>query len=379
MDNETSFQGLSRRNFLKLGFATAFLSLIGGYRGFKPVDGLPTTSNNSIIVASNGLPEELVNGAFESLGGVDHFVSSGDKVLIKPNASFAYGSERATNTSPQIARAVGNLCFHAGASEVIFADNVLMKPGSVTVKTNGLKQAAEGCGGEFVVLEKKSDFELVRIEGSTVLEQVEVAKLYNDCDVFINLPVMKHHSGTYSTVAMKNLMGLVYDRSAFHRKGLNECIAELSLAIRPDVVIVDVTRALLSNGPKGPGDVKEIGKVVAGVDPVAVDVSCLALGLAMGYKDFSLDGVRNRYIDLAAGLGVGDGDPSSVAAKTFDLDVANSQSQSVIVPTDDDFERGKAKLPAWMPYASLSAVSIAIGFAAILYSRRRVRVARKER
>lgn len=369
---------ISRRRFIELGMASTFLTFLAP-KAIGLSRGQIAPSRDSIIVASDGAPEELVSSALEALGGLNRFIGAGDSVLIKPNASFAYGPVRATNTSPGIASAVASLCFEAGASEVVFADHVLMRPASTTLDLNGLNNAAEDCGAKFVSLEKSSDFELVEVEGSNVLKKVDVAKLYRESDVFINLPVLKHHSSTGSTIGMKNLMGLVYDRSAFHRRGLHECIAELYLAVKPDLTIVDATSALLSNGPRGPGDVVKLGKIVVGVDPVAVDLVSLSLGSSMGYHGFTLDGSNNRYIDVAAGLGIGDGDPESVAEKTFELNAADSPGGEIIKPGEDEIEPVERKIPVWAPYASLSAASVALGILATLYSRRRAKVARGEK
>ncbi len=40
---------------------------------------------------------------------------------------------------------------------------------------------------------------------------------------------------------------------------------------------VDATVVLASGGPAGPGDLLKPGKVVAGIDPVAVDAYCVTL------------------------------------------------------------------------------------------------------
>jgi len=369
---------ISRRRFIELGMASTFLTLLAPkFIGLSRGQAAP--SPDSIIIVSDGTPEELVSSALEALGGLDRFIKAGDSVLIKPNASFAYGPERATNTSPGIASTVASLCFEAGASEVVFADHLLMRPASTTLDINGLKKAAEDCGAKFISLEKSSDFELIEVEGSNALKKVDVAKLYRKSDVFINLPVLKHHSSTGSTIGMKNLMGLVYDRSAFHRNGLHQCIAELFLTVKPDLTIVDATNALLSNGPRGPGDVVKLGNIVVGVDPVAVDLVSLSLASSMGYNGFTLDGANNRYIKVAAGLGIGDGDPESVAEKTFELNAAEGRGGEIIKPEEDDFEPVARKIPVWAPYASLSAASVALGILATLYSRRRAEVARREK
>jgi hypothetical protein len=169
-------------------------------------------------------------------------------------------------------------------------------------------------------------------------------------------------------------MGLIWDRQAFHRQGLEECIADLSLLIKPDITVVDATRALMTRGPRGPGDVVEIGKIIAGTDPVAVDVAALSIGKSLGYNDFNLNGVRNRYIDVGAELGIGDGNPESVAAKTFTLDV----SESPIVPVEIE-EPSKTVIPDWAPFAALSAASVAMGITALFYTKRRRKIESEER
>jgi uncharacterized protein (DUF362 family) len=362
-----------------MGFNTFLLTLLGGNipsnsSFFGATDA--TIDPDSVVIAQNGDPLALVNSAFDALGGIDRFVKKGDSVLIKPNASFNYKPERATTTNPEIASAVVDICFQAGASEVFLADNILMTPASRTISTNGLRDAAENHNAEFTVLESPSDFRKVELEGSKVLKEVDVASLYFECDVFINLPILKHHSSTGSTLGMKNLMGLIRDRQALHRYGLEEGIADLSKAIKPDITIIDATRALMTNGPRGPGDVKEIGQIITGTDPVAVDVAALSIGKSYGYDDFSLNGIRNRYIDVGAELGIGDGNPESVAAKTVILDAGRIQS---INPTELVNVEPRKGLPNWAPFASLSAASVALGFAAWLYSKRRGKVEQEER
>jgi hypothetical protein len=246
---------------------------------------------------------------------------------------------------------------------VVLADHTISRPPSIAVKMNGLEEAARAGGGDFVTLEKGSHFELIGIEGGTTLKEVEAAKLLGESDVLINLPVLKHHEATGSSVGLKNLMGLVRDRTFFHREGLDTTIAELSLGIRPDVTLVDATTTLMSNGPRGPGDLEEMGKVVAGTDPVAVDVACLALAYSLGYEDFDL-ATKSLYIGEASALGIGESDPAAVSAMTVELDVAGGGGESAT----ESQGRG---VPEWAPYASLSAASVGVGLVAMMLDRRR--------
>jgi uncharacterized protein (DUF362 family) len=373
--------GISRRHFLEVGLKSYFLLMLGkNVQWESPIllGANAFTESGSIIVTKNGSASELVESAIDFLGGMNRFVSPGDSVLIKPNASFNNVPEKASTTNPDVASAVVDLCFNAGASEVFLADHLLQTPASRTLSRNGLKDAAENSGAKFIVLERASDFENVEVQGSRVLQEVDVSSLYFDCDTFINLPVMKHHSATGSTLGMKNLMGLIWNRSAFHRDGLEECIADLSLVIKPNVTIIDATRALMTNGPRGPGDVVEIGQVIAGTDPVAVDVAALTIGSSLGYRDFNLNGTRNRYINIGTELGIGDGNPASVASKTTVIDVSKTPTDTTTEPIDNG-SPNQIVLPDWLPFASLSAATAAIGAAALYYSRRRERVAHERR
>jgi uncharacterized protein (DUF362 family) len=64
-------------------------------------------------------------------------------------------------------------------------------------------------------------------------------------------PVLKHHGGAGMTSAMKNLMGIVWDRGSFHSSGLDSCIVDICLYRKPNLNIVDAYNIMLSHGPRG--------------------------------------------------------------------------------------------------------------------------------
>jgi len=55
------------------------------------------------------------------------------------------------------------------------------------------------------------------------------------------------------------------------RMDLNEAIGDLNTRIRADLTILDGSRVLTAGGPLGPGPVEELGCLIGGTDPVAVD------------------------------------------------------------------------------------------------------------
>ena len=122
----------------------------------------------------------------------------------------------------------------------------------------------------------------------------------------INVPIVKHHSLSRATLGMKNWMGVLgRGRNRLHQD-IDRSLAELGALFRPTLTVVDATRVLLANGPQGGSldDVRAIGAVCAGLDPVLCD----AWGVAqLGVKPSELG-----FIGEATRRGLGRADPSLV-------------------------------------------------------------------
>jgi len=112
------------------------------------------------------------------------------------------------------------------------------------------------------------------------------------------------------TFAMKNLMGVNWDRNRFHRTDLQQTIAELATTVKHSLVIMDANHVLLTNGPGGPGEVRIANQVIAGVDPVAVD--------AFTTRFFDLEPDDIGHIQQAHELGVGRIDLADMTIKEFE-------------------------------------------------------------
>ena len=121
--------------------------------------------------------------------------------------------------------------------------------------------------------------------------------------VLINVPVAKSHSATGVSLGLKGLMGLIWDRDSFHSKfNINQGIADLATVIKPQLTILDATRAMASGGPGGPGDVKKPNLIIAGVDPVAVDT--YGVGVVQWYG-WSFKGRQVEHLLIAHQRGLG--------------------------------------------------------------------------
>jgi uncharacterized protein (DUF362 family) len=256
---------MTRRKFLKTAAAGMALGLAS-----RPSFSFAKEEYDLAVIS--GEPVAATKKALEALGGISHFVKKGQRVVLKPNMSFTRTPEFATTTHPLVVVAVAQVCMEAGASQVLVLDHTLHRA-ELCLERTGIRDACKSISGVHVLaLQERKFFREIMIPQGKVLERVEVMKEILDSQVLINIPVAKSHSATGVSLGMKGLMGLIWDRGSFHSQyNMNQAIADLGTVIKPQLIILDATRALVSGGPGGPGEVKKPNLIIAGMDPVAVD------------------------------------------------------------------------------------------------------------
>jgi uncharacterized protein (DUF362 family) len=76
-------------------------------------------------------------------------------------------------------------------------------------------------------------------------------------------------------MTMKNWYGLLGGRRNIFHQDINTIIAELSLFVKPTLVILDGTKVMMTNGPTGGSvsDLRQTNTLIASCDMVAAD-SC---------------------------------------------------------------------------------------------------------
>jgi uncharacterized protein (DUF362 family) len=260
-----------------------------------------TMDSKTLFVAEGSDPDTLIKNGMKAIGGIEQFVKKGSTVVIKANFSVMRKPEEAATTNPQLVAAVVKECLSAGAKEVKVIDFPFTS--SIALTLSGIKDAVEKAGGKAFVIDMKKFYEEVDT-GGAVLKKVLYSKDVLEADVFINMPILKHHFITNITTGIKNLMGLVYDRGYFHDTDLNQTIAELAAYKKPHITIMDAIKGITTNGPTGPGKIAEWDQVIFGVDPVAVDAYASTV---FGLKPTDVD-----HLTAAAKLGVGEIDLSKI-------------------------------------------------------------------
>jgi uncharacterized protein (DUF362 family) len=99
--------------------------------------------------------------------------------------------------------------------------------------------------------------------------------------------ICETHRYAEFTVSLKLAMGFVRrrDRVGMHLWRLSEKLAELNLAIAPDLIIMDGRRCFISDGPSS-GELREPNLILASGDRIATDVE--ALKVIQSYPGHSL-------------------------------------------------------------------------------------------
>ncbi|MDI6726697.1 MAG: DUF362 domain-containing protein, partial [Smithellaceae bacterium] len=289
-------RGLTRREFLKTTAAGVALGLAGAPSFLRAAEGTE-------LAVISGEAAAATTRALEALGGISRFVKKGQRVVIKPNMSFARTPEFAATTHPLVVAVVAQACIDAGAQQVLVVDHTLHRP-ELCLERTGIREACRNIPGVHVLaLQDRKFFREIGIPQGKVLEKVEVLKDVLDGSVLINIPVAKSHSTTGVSLGIKGLMGLIWDRNSFHyRFNINQGLADLATVIRPQLTILDATRAMATGGPGGPGEVKKPNLIIAGTDPVAVDAYGVSVVPWYG-KNFKARQVEHLVVAHQCGLG----------------------------------------------------------------------------
>jgi len=222
----------------------------------------------------------LVGDTIQALGGMNKFVNSGDVVVVKPNMAWDRTPELGANAHPVVVRKVVELCLEAGAKQVKVLDNTC-DDARKAYAASGIKAAVEGIKDPRAVVQFVDERRFVEltVEKAKALKKWYFYKDILEADRFLNIPVAKQHSEARLTMCLKNMMGAIGGWRGRIHVGLHQNIADMNLLLRPDLHVLDATRILLRNGPKGGKleDVEVKNLVFAGTDPVALDATGTAL------------------------------------------------------------------------------------------------------
>jgi uncharacterized protein (DUF362 family) len=300
---------MHRRDFLR--YMTALGLVSGAGRLVLPQEVwamAPQETPQPIVAKVQGANYAQITGdAIQALGGMKKFINAGEVVVVKPNMAWDRPPEMAANANPVVVRQVVELCLEAGAKQVKVLD-YSCDDARRAYASSGIKAAVEAIKDPRAVVQYVDERHFVEmaIEKAKGLKKWSFYKDILEADRFINIPVAKQHSEARLTMCLKNMMGAIGPWRGRIHVGLHQNIADMNLLLRPDLHVLDATRILLRNGPKG-GSLKDVAVknlVFAGTDPVALD--------ALGTGLFGMKPADIGYIARAHQAGRGEMDLNKI-------------------------------------------------------------------
>jgi uncharacterized protein (DUF362 family) len=283
-----------RRDFIKTSIAAGAASLFIN----NPMD-LYSSSTKipDAVWVEGGEPGVLFQKAIQSYGGLSHFISKGDAVVIKPNIGWDKSPEYAADTNPYLIATIVKECFEMGAAKVKIFDRTCNNPRRC-YDNSQIKAMAEKFGAE-VDHVKDHKFKDIKIPNGEILKNWQIYQDYLEADKVINVPIAKHHSLDRVTLGLKNLMGVMGgNRGEIHNK-FTKKIIDIDSQILPSLTIIDGYRVLLRHGPRG-GNLNDVklaktlimSSCIVTADRLALDLFDLKMNDVSHIKEAYLRGLN---------------------------------------------------------------------------------------
>jgi len=245
--------------------------------------------------------ELAVRKAIDLVGGMSGRVKKWDRVIIKVSLDEAKPSGSGLVTNVEVVRAIVHMAKDAGARRITVADGSLKANTWKAFEAAGYDKMAREEGVVLKDLDADYIWRAWLPEGENRYKKYSVATTVLNCEVFINVPVIKLEDETSPSLSVKNLLGIMCDKWGKRRlpKGdkLDELIVDMNLIRQSDLVVIDGT--------------DHDNMIIAGNDPVAADSVALRI--------LKLDPNKIGYIKLAEDRGLGKSSPSEIEVKSEKL------------------------------------------------------------
>jgi uncharacterized protein (DUF362 family) len=228
----------------------------------------------------------------------NHSLGQAKRVFVKPNIVSYEGYP--TTTHPEMLEAVLNGIAH---KEVLVGDGPAIDAGrsGKIIEESPLNRVCNDHGLKLLNLYS----EKMKTVTSSRGYKLRVSTLPSTCDLVISIPVLKIHGMVGLSGALKNQFGYLSrrDRLLMHcgLKSLNKGIAEVNAAVQTDLFIVDALETMINAQEcRHGGCPAEMKMIVAGIDPVSIDLFGLKTLEKIEPKFLNRKRQALKYIDYAS-------------------------------------------------------------------------------
>ncbi len=250
------------------------------------------------------------------------------RVLIKPNFNTADPAPGSTHN--ETLTALIDELQERGAAEVIIGERSGPPTTRQVMEEKGIFALAEARGVQVVNFDELPDDELEHFErpGLHWPNGFHVPKILNEVDHVIALGCLKTHAyGGVFTMALKLAVGIIpktgnnYMQQLHRSPHMRKMIAEINLAYRPSLYIMDGVEAFVTGGPSS-GQRVPAGITLVSQDPVAIDAVGVAALRQLGSTPAIMDNAifAQNQIAFAAELGLGIDAAEAIRMESDDAD-----------------------------------------------------------
>jgi uncharacterized protein (DUF362 family) len=316
----------SRRDFILASSVGAGALLTGVASAKRGLASGLEDSSTLVVSRRHGTVKEMVEQCVERLGGIRKFVPEGSKVAIKVSGSR---NNVLVDTSPEVVREVVRLVWTANPEEIWVYDHVFAGH-TPWYSFQRIASAAWSMGAEPVELHEDVNDYVAKAVPGVGLKSTLVAKVLEEADVLINVPLLKRwgtglksHMGSIlyrgltaaggyeGALKIPDLEATPHNCPGGRPRGVADLNACPTIKDKHRLTIVDAIRPVFRGDI--PGEDQYNG-IIAGTDPVATDY--INLQIVRRYNpNFNKDlgGIyATEEVDYAAALGLGTNDPTKI-------------------------------------------------------------------
>ena len=213
---------------------------------------------------------EKVKKGFDLIG-VPEFKSS-DVVAIKPNLCCIKGPETGATTDPRVVEGIIRYLqeeFKISDISIVEADGTQLLA-DMAFKLLGYESLSKKLNVKLVNLSKAPCSDKV-FEKNVFLKKISCPDILEKANWLISVPKIKRHTLTVLGGTMKNQFGCnPFPKKSRYHKRLDDCVVDLNVAFKPQLIVVDGLIGMEGDGPVGGVPVK-MNSLIFGRDVVAMD------------------------------------------------------------------------------------------------------------
>lgn len=237
-------------------------------------------------------------------------------------------------------------------------DTAAIMKADISFKIQGIEKMAQKYDVRVVNL-SQTNFKSIPFKKALVLHHLKISQVLLDADTIITMPVLKTHSYSTMTGALKNQWGCIHDlRHNFHMV-LHQAIADVNHFFKGKITfaLMDGLFGMEGKGPKT-GLPRKIGYIFASPDRVALDViACRVMGI---------NPREVKHIQFAHQVGLGSITPKVVGNPIPILKFIQANQSNIVMATEM-WLRHRGKWMEWLMFDARSPFLFLLRWSAKIY------------